>query len=544
MIEMAESQTSKQQSSTSPATGSSKTEFACPDCGEMVREGLVRCWNCGGFLRPEVEERFQKIQARPQKIIYSPPTLEEASEDLDAMLAGRPSVAEEAADDEDSGFELAGQALVYREDEEDEEDEDAALEDVDDASATAAAGEGPSQAERGAAAPAMDPGGDALLHLAAQEEMERLKRKFESGNVLEGVRQIRDGFLIDAPKGCRIQVRDEQTGEMRRFTFPSWSRVRISLLDKLEALQKAQAEREARKAAGPQYLSAGVYKRWMSDCHLHTLNPETLKLKADSMTNEFVPVELGFASDSMLMASLPSTKKGGLFGGGKGGESRDDLRNKLLQHFRAGNSVADAPAGEKKVYSADQMVDLRVVQPAASFSESLFAGIPVFGNGRIAVQLPFTGGGEQPRFLSFTLTQFREFADIIGALFSLAEFGRNIGIPLVESFTEHQCQLSGAKVQALNHLPYYQVDPALEVVLAGWQCGACGIVVSEGAREAAKFGGKNAKGIAKAKCPQCAQKFGSNPLYTLPSKAKPATDEDETEGESQATPTDSPAVPQ
>ena len=104
--------------------------------------------------------------------------------------------------------------------------------------------------------------------------------------------------------------------------------------------------------------------------------------------------------------------------------------------------------------------------------------------------------------------------------------------------------MSGVKVPALEHLPYYQADPELKIVLAGWQCGACGVVISEAAREAAKFGGKNAKGIAKAKCPQCEQKFGSNPLYTLPSQAKPAAEENEAEIDSQATTADFPAAPQ
>jgi hypothetical protein len=26
-------------------------EIPCRECGEMIRVGLVRCWNCGTFIR-------------------------------------------------------------------------------------------------------------------------------------------------------------------------------------------------------------------------------------------------------------------------------------------------------------------------------------------------------------------------------------------------------------------------------------------------------------------------------------------------------------
>src|SRR5690606_35823081 len=137
------------------------------------------------------------------------------------------------------------------------------------------------------------------------------------------------------------------------------------------------------------------------------------------------------------------------------------------------------------------------VQPAASLSESLFAGIPVFGEGRIAVQLPVKEKGEQPRVLTFTLSQFREFADIVGPLYSMTEFGHNLGIPLADSYEELKCHYSGEPIKALEHVAYYEADPELETVLVGYRCEACGIAVSEEARQKEKLGGKAGKGIAK-----------------------------------------------
>ncbi len=532
-------------------------EFPCPDCGEAVREGLVRCWNCGGFLRPDVEETFQKIRSRPQQILYSPATAEEGNTDLDALM---PERSPKTSDDDGGGFELTGSTASAATPAatpafempmiQDELSASAQTEDTSESTSSEAksADADTPNADRESAgsdedvAHSIATGGDALMELAAQEEQERGKRQVDRGMSVEGVKAIRDGFLIDAPKGCRIQVRDERTGELRRLTFGSSSRVRISLLDKLAAIAKAkQAGADAAKQdTGPKHLSAGVYQRWMSGVHQHTLNPEKLKLKADSMAGEFVLVEIGFAEEGVLVASLPSEKKAGLFGGGKGKGKDDegpDPTTKLLEHFRAGKSVKDAPVGEKKEYTADQIAELRIVQPAASLTESLFAGIPVFGTGRIAVQLPMTEAGVQPKYLSFTLSEFREFAEILGALYSMGEFGHNMDIPLTDTFNEHKCHYSDVKIRTLEGLAYYEADPETEVVLAGWLCTACGIAISEDARAKEKLGGKAGKGIAKTKCPKCEQKMGSNPLYTLAATKQSAnmsgeeSEEDASDGE-------------
>ncbi|MCA9075882.1 MAG: hypothetical protein KDA93_12665 [Planctomycetaceae bacterium] len=550
---MAESNTS------ATLTSGGSGEFPCPDCGEDVREGLVRCWNCGGFLRPEVEEKFQKIQSRPQKIIYSPATADEGPADLDALMSkgsGR------RAQSDGGDFELAGGALsnatpaaeipMIQDEPEPEtvaaDETSTPAEETDNAGTGDGDGTDPAasdKVERESAggdevAHSIATGGDALLELAAQEEQERGKRQADRGMSIEGVKAIRDGFLIEAPKGCRIQVRDERTGELRRFTFKASTRVRISLLDKLAAIAKAKQEAaESGEAdAGPKHLSAGIYQRWMSAVNRHTLNPEKLKLKADSMAGEFVPVEVGFADESMLVATLPVAKKAGLFGSGKSKGDADEVdpTTKLLEHFRAGKAVGDAPVGEKTEYTADQVAELRIVQPAASLTESLFAGIPVFGTGRIAVQLPLIEAGDQAQYLSFALTKFREFAEILGSMYSMGEFGHNMDIPLTDTFNEHKCHFSDVKIRALEGLAYYEADPEIEVVLAGWLCTACGIAVSEDARAKEKLGGKAGKSIAKTKCPKCEEKMGSNPLYTLASAKQSANisgeePEDETPSE-------------
>src|SRR6187401_2362210 len=50
-----------------PAT----SERHCPECGELVRPGLVRCWNCGGFMNRELEQKYLEMQAAPKKVFFS-----------------------------------------------------------------------------------------------------------------------------------------------------------------------------------------------------------------------------------------------------------------------------------------------------------------------------------------------------------------------------------------------------------------------------------------------------------------------------------------
>src|SRR5580704_6453651 len=46
-------------------------EVPCPGCNELVRKGLVRCWNCGTFMQQEIADSYRKMQISPPKVIYS-----------------------------------------------------------------------------------------------------------------------------------------------------------------------------------------------------------------------------------------------------------------------------------------------------------------------------------------------------------------------------------------------------------------------------------------------------------------------------------------
>ncbi len=220
-----------------------KSEYPCPDCGELVREGLVRCWNCGSFLKQEMEASYRKMRANPAPIVFSPVTEEEQASLDDFLLTPN------ASQTDGEGFELSGPGMTKgasitrsappaAADTSPSPNKEAAPDEAATGDGDAAAESGEGGKEAANVPHSVATGGDALLQVALQEEAESLRRRIEKGAGLQGVMKIRDGFLIDAPKGCRIQVRDERTGELRRLTFAGNSKVRISLLDKLEAIAR------------------------------------------------------------------------------------------------------------------------------------------------------------------------------------------------------------------------------------------------------------------------------------------------------------------
>jgi DNA-directed RNA polymerase subunit RPC12/RpoP len=80
----------------------------------------------------------------------------------------------------------------------------------------------------------------------------------------------------------------------------------------------------------------------------------------------------------------------------------------------------------------------------------------------------------------------------------------------------------------LRSLEYYKNDPAFKLATVGYKCGACSLTLSEAGRAKDSLGGKDGKGIAKAKCPKCQQKFGDNLLISLaepaPAESAPAAE--------------------
>jgi len=452
-------------------------------------------------MNRELEQKYLEMQAAPKKVFFS-----QLPEDADIHEAGT----SEAQEDD---FVLVPRSPVPSP----IKPEPAVKRTNPKASVLEDAPDAPAAAEPAAAKPApSDPavshsvatGGDALLDIAMSEETERKKKG--RGRAAGPIRTA-TGFIIFCPYGCKVEVKDQHkgmTGKCPKCRAPFIVPTAPPDYEFAKEREKHVAE-SAAAAAAP-----GGFVAWMHDVHVHTVNPTKLKLKEGSLSKEFAPFEFGFGPGKLLVASLAPAKKGGMFGGGgkKGGGSP---RDEMLQHLKEGKAPEDLPVASKKVYTADDVRQIRVVWPEASRASSAFHGIPVFGKQIIAVQLPLVGDGD-PQYASFTLSQFREFNKHMEDLFNVEGLAANLGIPMADEFTTSKCHYSEAQVKALKDPDWYIADTVRPAVLAGYRCESCGVAVSEAARKKEKLGGANGKGLAKATCPKCKKKFGTKPLYTLP----------------------------
>lgn len=473
----------------------SSTERPCPECGESVRVGLVRCWNCGAFMQRELEQKYLEMQAGPKKVFFSP-----LPADAEIHAVGTISD-DDGEEDEDFVLDPQGGGLATD------------LSKLESAAPTAEAkpGSTPSNAPpEPAVSHSIATGGDALLDIAMREEAESHKRRKKTRKMTGGARTA-SGFIIFCPYGCKIEVKDTHRGMSGKCP-----KCRAPFLVPIDPPDYSASKEKAADgvAAAAATAAPGGFVSWLNDQHVHTVDPVKLKLKADSLLKEFAEKDFGF-SPAKLAIIASAKKAGGLFGGGA--KKTADPREALMAHLREGKSIEEFTGAEKQVFSADQVRQLRIVQPAASRMDSMFHGIPVFGAHRIAVQLPVSDG--HPQYVSFGLMQFREFAKQLAVNFGIDRFGADLGIPLTDEYTTAKCHYSDTIIKALKNDEWYKADPESKAVLAGWKCEGCGLVVSEDARKKEKLGGANGKALAKTPCPKCKKKFGERPLYTLPDAA-------------------------
>lgn len=509
---------------------SSATETACPKCGEMIRDGLVRCWKCSTFMREEIAAEYRRMQSAPQPVIYSP---------LPRGSAARPTAGSGAAvvaGDDD--FELG---TGFRQ-------QPAEPDQPLPATREAAAGEdanGRAKVDREANGDAPPPpppdvphsiatSGDALLQVALEEQQEELaKRRKRKLQRLTGPRS-ETAIMVFCPNGHRVEVDVKyrgMTGRCPKCRSPFF----VPLPEATpESAAGARPQAEAAK------LGYGKFTRWMDDVHVHAVSPEKLKLKAGSLKADFQLFDLAFADDELLAASY-SKKKGAAHAKSK--KTAND-REALQEFLKNGAPVVDAPAADKFTATAEQVKAATVVQPAAYAHESMFAGIPVFGEWLMAVRLPLGNDPASARFASFPLSGFRRFVEIMQSVYGVEDLCRGIDVPLEDVFTEAKCHYSEQMLKFLENIEYYQADPEFKLKLVGRKCQACGLVVSEDSRKKEKIGGANGKAIAKAKCPKCQQKFGTISLFALevPETPKDEKKPEAPETEAVATETPEPAV--
>lgn len=475
-----------------------KKETPCPDCGEMVRTNALRCWNCGAFMSRDVEAKYLQMQANPAPMLFSEvPAAEihayESADDVDdsagdeddfQLTVANPVVMTTPAGAKPAPS-AAGKAPVA------ETKAESAP-----AAAVATPAEAPPQADSG--------GSDSLLGIAMQELAEARNRRKRKGAPVGGLRTPGGGLIIYCPYGCKIEVKEQHRGMQGKC--PKCQAPFLVPIDP-PIYKKTKAAEVAEESTG----IAGKFTNWINDLHLHVVSPEKLKLKADSLLKDFIEADVGFSSTQLLVASLQK-KAGGLFGGGG---KKVDVRSAMYQHLKSGAPAADAPVGDKYLFSSEDAKQLKVVQPAASRTDNIFHGIPVFGTGRIAVQLPYSEQSKSPLYLSMGITEYWELRKAMQEKFGIADFGAEAGLPKEAATKDYFCHYSATKFKALDGIDLYKADPKAKLVTVGYRCGACNLAVSEAGREKANLGGKGGKAIAKTKCPKCSNKMGDNPLMAL-----------------------------
>lgn len=540
----------------------------CKQCGETYRKGLVRCWSCGAFTRPEIEEAYYRLvrgHAHLQALADERLTLREITEEersrywsdeensqysaaqplgeeisavdddfeLSAHIRLKDSrissaetpfipLSEESSSTTEASDEIPNLVPTVSEDEAESAAETIPLakssEPEPEAAPEVAATPTPAQEAESVNtdsnydfpdedAPKADDA-DSLLHIAKQEE-----------SAVKKARSV-GSFVVYCPMGCKIRVQERHRGKVGRCpkcqaTFMVPMARQTSLSGSVPAtLPDGTIDPNAANSA----LTASKYATWIEDVHLHRVVPQKLRIKADSLLKDFQDVDLGFDPEGLMIVGL--AKPAGMFGG-KGPKKKTDARTLLKEHLANKPNLEGLPAAFHYELANDILSQISMTQPTPPGVESLFGDILVFGEGRIAIKLPKLDD-KATFYLSFTLTQFREFSRLLESEFGIAGFGEGSGVPLQDVYQTSGCQLSKSIVKELQNLVYYQKDPEIKLEVSGYRCKVCGTIVSETARATQKLGGANGKGIAKAKCPKCTKPMGNNPLYTAPaSKVAP-----------------------
>ncbi|MDB5336086.1 MAG: hypothetical protein JWN70_1705 [Planctomycetaceae bacterium] len=358
-------------------------------------------------------------------------------------------------------------------------------------------------------------GGDALLAAAIEEEKDYAKIRKAGGRKRANVDAPPPGsFVVYCPNGHRVQVFERHRGRAGRC--PSCKAVFFVPLI-LGAPEGAAATPEV--PTGPQRFEAGDYTDWMFELRLHTVSPLKLKLKPGAMAAEYDVADIAFSEQDMLVAMV--FKRAGTFAAMQEKKKKPATRIAVADFLQTKKPVSGLPVPFQTLVTASDASQLKIVQPAIPGEESIFAGIPVFGPGRIVVRLPAALDGGSRAYLSFSLSEFREFARLLEKVFGIVNFGQELGIPLTDSISTYKCHYSENELATLDNADFYLPDPALKPVILGYQCAGCGLTVSEDSRKKEKIGGKNEASIAKATCPKCKKKFGHIPLYGLDPNAKP-----------------------
>ena len=500
----------------------------CPHCGEMVRAGLVRCWSCNGFIREDIAARYRDMSATPQQIIYSTIPLAQRTDYLPARsdtLKGEIPRAYDALD-----FELSDSISGPGADSSPAEFELDANPMAPPARAVGAAGstaskvpatppDGPDKPQQktpgGRPTPAstrnsasaetsattggkLNATDDDLLSIAMQEERELQKRRGDK--IADRQRKM---MMLHCPCGAWVRVSETQAGKF----------VRCSQCK--QPINVPQIRRKVEKKADKPAVGKLAVK-WIENIRFFRIAPTSIVLKPGSIADKFVEADLAFTDSKIVVIAFTGAdkKKRGLLGKAPKID-RVEQRKQLREQIAAAGDFSTLTEVEVHSISADQVSEIRLVQPILKAHESMFAGVPVFGDGRIAIFLPIASEGGLQAYCSQSLSTFRALREVLKTNFSLELPAIENGVPEADKSDNLSCFINQSRVESVRNLNYYQQDVAYELELSGYRCKSCTAVISEEGRNKNKLGGTNGKGIAKAKCPKCSGKMGEELLYRI-----------------------------
>lgn len=534
---------------TPDALKSASMQEPCPHCGEMVRSGLVRCWSCNQFMRADVAARYRQLTTNPQPIIYSTISAENRKDFLPARAESQSSEAAKIVDNDDfklgSGvdsveaddFEVGSsvkpvkppvapakspvvptpvkQVDVNQVDGPDKPESTTKVTGKSKGAETAPE-PNPPKVDTAAEAPVNVPapvqansrnkgGEDDLLSFAVEEQKEGKKRKNQ-----KNAERLRKQVLVPCTCGAWIRVNEDQAGKTLRCKQCKQPVVVPGLKKKTDKQEKPAAKVEA----------ASVQKTvsWIDDAWFHVLSPAALVLKPGSLTGKHTEVDIAFDNSGLHILTFAGTKKKrSIFSFGGGNKKADHLvrRQQIREQVAKAGNFENLENVEIRKVDGSRSGEVRLVQPVAKVSESMFAGVPVFGEGRIAIFLPIDIDGGKQAFLSFSISGWRVIAEQFKSLFGAELNGTENGIPESDKAETLSCFMNQSRIESLRGLIYYQKDAAYTLELSGHKCKSCGTTISEEARKAAKLGGVKGKGIAKAKCPKCSNKMQAESLYKI-----------------------------
>lgn len=516
----------------------------------MVRTGLVRCWSCNGFMREDVAARYRKMTANPQQIIYStipanqrtdylPPrvvndaSVPKAYDSESFELSGSVNNAAPAAAAED-GFELGSntkkstptaqpaaqitqpatstQNLAAAKQVASVDGPDKPKEQTPGGAASAPSSGNADQASVPGTEPSAKPtrgpkpADDDLLSIAIQDEREVKKRRSDK---LADRKQKQ--MLVPCTCGAWIRVHESQAGKSVRCR-----KCKQPVL--VPQIRRKPEKRKTEKAGA----AASLDVTWIEGVRFIRLAPTSIVLKPGSVADKFVEADLAITDAQVVVVAFTggAKKKAGLLSKAPKidrVEQRKQLRDQISKSGNF-NGLVDV---EIHTISAGHVAEIRLVQPILKASESMFAGVPVFGGGRLAVFLPITLENGDQAYCSQTLSSFRLLNDLLKKKFNLELPAVENGVPAAEKIDSLNCFINQSRVESLRDVNYYEQDPAFELELSGFRCKACTAVISEEGRLKNKLGGANGKAIAKAKCPKCSGKMGEERLYRIKKAGNP-----------------------